>query len=270
MINGLVIVIAGVMLWMFWPDLFPGEYFDDTTPDELVALHNDIDDFLFSVEPNFQDLHKASVLLEESNFTHFTGSRTSLSDADNYAKSVESIVFISIEAADGWIYNGSGSILTSDGVILTNYHVLEGAEKVAITTAAGEHYKVEQVLASDEQLDIVWLKIAAEDLTPLPIGDSDQAAIGDKSLVIGHAEGFVNTFSVGPIAGKRSYESQGAGTNIQITNPISMGNSGGALLNEYGEIIGVPTWSLEYDFNLVQVQNINFAVPINEALELLN
>ena len=94
--------------------------------------------------------------------------------------------------------------------------------------------------------------------------------MGQKTLVIGHAEGFLNTLSIGNVSAVRNYDSTEEGENIQITNPISSGNSGGALLNDVGELIGVPTWSVEYEDNTSQVQNINFAVSINDAIELLN
>ena len=81
---------------------------------------------------------------------------------------------------------------------------------------------------------------------------------------------FLNTLSIGNVSAVRNYDSTEEGENIQITNPISSGNSGGALLNDKGELIGVPTWSLEYEDNIFQVQNINFAVSINDAIELLN
>jgi len=102
---------------------------------------------------------------------------------------------------------------------------------------------------------------------PGKLKDSELLAV---LLRTGTKELGVMKLSLGIVSGFRSYESYGEGVNIQITNPISGGNSGGAVLNEYGEIIGVPTWSVEYDENIIQVQNLNFAVPINEALGALN
>lgn len=268
-INALVLVITGVMIWVVLPDYSLDEYGGDTIPDEVIALDEEIDEVLLTIEPNFQELYNNPLGANELDLSYNKSTHTPLSAQSNYAENVESIVYITTEDIDGWIYFGSGSILTEDGVVLTNYHVVEGSTKVVVTTSAGVHYPVTGVIASDELLDVTFLKIDAENLNPIEIGDSEAVRIGDETLVIGHAESFINSLSVGNVAGFRSYESQNMGTNIQITNPISAGNSGGAVLNEYGEIVGIPTWSVEYDQNAVQVQNLNFAVPINEALKLL-
>jgi S1-C subfamily serine protease len=267
-INLLVIFIF-VSLWVLpYVESF-SSYEDSTIPDEVAALDTEIDDVLAGLDPNFEELYNNPIKLGSFDFSYVAPGRMLVSNQDNYKESVESIVYISIEDEDGFVYFGSGSILTPDGVIMTNYHVVEGSVKVVVTTSAGVHYPVIGVIASDELLDITFLKIDADNLNPIAIGDSDFVEIGDETLVIGHAEGFINTLSVGNVAGFRNYASQGFGTNIQITNPISMGNSGGAVINTYGEIIGIPTWSIEYDENIIQVQNLNFAVPINEALALL-
>lgn len=256
--------LVGVLTYIY----LPYDFEDEVTPDEVIALDEEIDDFLLTLEPSFQDLYNNRYLLDVSNLT-YVATQTPLTNQENYKKNVESVVYITTEDADDFIYIGSGSILTEDGVIMTNYHLVEGATKVVVTTIDGNNYEVKQVLASNELVDIVFLKINADNLTPISIGDSDSVVVGDKTLVIGHGESFINSLSLGNVSGFRSYESKGQGLQIQITNPISSGNSGGVVLNEYGEIIAIPTWILGYEDNIVQVQNINFAVPINEALKLL-
>ena len=236
----------------------------------LSALDAEIEDFTLTLEPNFQALYADKKPLTEYNLTYADKKRVPISDEANYKASVESVVYITAESINGFNYYGSGSILTSDGLILTNYHVIEDSRRLVATTADGRHFAAESVVLSDEALDITLIKIDAEGLRPIPIGDSDSVVVGQKTLVIGHAEGLLNTLSVGNVAGIRMYESREAGETIQITNPISSGNSGGALLNKYGELIGVPTWAIEYENNIQQVQNLNFSVSINEVLELLN
>lgn len=255
-------------MWPYVQSYLP--YEDTITPDETIALNEEIDELLFAVEPNFENLYENKALESVRVRTDRIEEKIVLSPQENYARSVKSIVYITVEDATGLVYFGSGSIISADGVIMTNYHVLDGASKVVVTTAEGEHYPVVQVLASDELLDVVFVKIDAHDLIPLPIGDSDTVQVGDPTLVVGHPEGFINTLSLGNVSGFRTYQAVGMKSQIQITNPISAGNSGGAVLNEYGEIIAIPSWSLEYDQNIVQVQNLNFAIPINEALALLN
>lgn len=269
-------VVNAVVVFMFvswWVLPFVEGYLpyeeDYSIPDEVVLLDAEIDSVLSGLEENFDELYNSPTPMDPYDFSYLPPVRTPISDQENYAESVESIVYISTYDTDGWVYLGSGSIVTPDGVIMTNNHVVANSLKVVVTTSDGEHYPVVGVIAHDANLDVAFLKINADNLNPIAIGDSDTVQVGDKTLVIGHAEGFINTLSIGNVAGFRSYESHGMGTNIQITNPISMGNSGGAVINIYGEIVAIPTWSLEYDENIVQVQNLNFAVPINEALALL-
>lgn len=267
-INILVIAMV-ISLWVvpYIQNLQPYDYI--TIPDEVATLDLEIDDVLLNSDSNFEELYLNRSNTPATQLTYLPASSSVLRDADNFEKSVNSLVYITTSDSDEWIYFGSGSIISADGIIVTNYHVLEDSQKVVVSLYDGRHFPLEKVIASDELLDITVIKIDAENLTPLPIGDSDTVRVGDKTLVIGHAEGFLNTLSVGNVAGFRGYESQGAGVNIQITNPISGGNSGGVVLNEKGELIGVPAWSLEYDDNSVQVQNLNFAVQINDVVDLL-
>lgn len=270
-VNTAVVVMVGTFwIWPVAQGFLP--YEDRTVPDETIALNDEITATLETMESTFAELyasqsHSTASPLE---LTYLPETRPTLANHDNYAASVESVVYITIQDVAGSVYNGTGSIVTDDGVILTNFHVIEGAEKVLVTTFNGEHYPAVAVVKTDELLDVAFIKIDADGLRPMPIGNSKAAAVGEETLVIGHAEVFLNTLSIGNIAGFRSYASKGVGTNMQITNPISSGNSGGAVLNTYGELIGIPTWSVEYDQNAVQVQNLNFAVPINEALAILN
>jgi len=268
-IINLLVVYMFVSLWI-WPYIqsyFP--YDDIITPEETLSFNEDVDAVLLNLDEDFQRMYQNRSAEDSVDLVRLNSQRI-LSDEENYETSVRSVVYISILADDGWIYFGAGTILSEDGVILTNHHNLIGAQAVVVSTFDGQHYPVSKVLASDESLDATILKIDAKNLRPIPIGDSNKVTVGEKTLVIGHPEGFLNTLSVGNVGGFQTYNTAGNEPQIQITNPISMGNSGGALLNEHGELIGIPTWSVEYDQNAVQVQNLNFAVPINEALSLLN
>lgn len=267
-IDILVIVMVALFLFPYVYSYLPFDYTDETIPDEVKTIDSEIEEFMHDARSDFIELYNNPAPLETYNFRELT-TRIPLTDQDNYQQSVESIVYIT--TFDGvWIYVGSGSILTEDGVILTNHHVIADSEQVVVTTYEGKTYEVTDVLAYDENIDVAFLKINATGLTPLPVGDSEKVDIGDKTLVIGHPESYINTLSLGNISGRRDYRSQNAGIQLQITNPISMGNSGGAVLNEFGEIIAVPSWALEYKDNIVQVQNLNFAIPIHEALRVLS
>lgn len=266
-INALVITIVLVSILPYLGLLLP--YDDVTTPDETIALDIEVTAELENIEANFLRLYESRALAGPYNLTYLPESKQPISDQENYQKAIDSIVYITTVDDIGQQYFGTGTILDDEGLILTNFHVIDGAVKVLVSTTAGDHYPVTSVIASDESMDIAFITIGVSNLVPLPIGDSDAVRVGDKTLAIGHPENLINSLSIGNIAGIRSFVSQGVGTNFQITNPISMGNSGGAVINEYGEIIAVPTWSIEYNDNSVQVQNLNFAVPINEALKLL-
>lgn len=267
-IDGLVIVVVIFVFGPYLLDFLPTTYEDTTIPDDILLLEEKIEARFDSIGGDFETLLANPVPLENYQFEEIL-SRTPLTAQKIYEQSIDGVVYINTIGIDGFWYTGSGTVVTKDGLILTNYHVIADSEKVLVVTTSGEIYEVESVVAYDPLLDIAFLKIDANDLSPLPLGDSDALRVGDTTYSIGHAEGLINTFSGGIISGFRDYSSLGEGTQIQITNPTSGGNSGGALLNQYGELVGVPTSILEYEYNVVQVQNINFAVPINSALELL-
>ena len=144
---------------------------------------------------------------------YLDGNKSWLSDESNYKQSIKSVVYITAED-DEDIWLGSGSIISSDGLVITNSHVIEDSHKVVVTTYEGRHYEVESVPAYDDLLDIAFLKISADGLDPLPIGNSDEVSVGQKTLVIGHAEGFLNTLSIGNVSAVRNYDSTEEGENI--------------------------------------------------------
>lgn len=268
-IDFLVVVMALVFLLPYALSYIPIEYVDETLPDDVVALDAEIQELLQTLDKNFDELYENPTPI--GTFSLRTNATSPVvRDTLNYEQNAPSVVYITVEDSYGDIYSGSGTILSESGLILTNYHLLVDVERAVVTTYDGQHYPVTGVVATDELLDITFLKIDAQDLTPITVGDSEAIAVGDKTLVIGHPEKIIYTLSVGNVGGIRLYNANGHGKQIQITNPISAGNSGGAVLNEYGELIAVPSWTIEYEDNIVQVQNLNFAVPINEALDVLD
>lgn len=265
-IDALVIIMAILTFgpFIFW--FMPSE--DTVTPDKTKTLDAEIAELIYGMPVGFYDMYRSPQSDAGSYEWQSLKDRKPLTPAFNYLQNVESVVYITAEDVLGYSY-GAGSILTSDGVILTNAHNVSEADRVVATTYDGRHFPVIEVLVVDEEKDVAFLKIDAKELRPVPMGDDSRVAIGEQIIVIGHPEGFLNTISLGVLSGRRSYESIGEGVMLQITNAISAGNSGGMILNEYGEIIGMPTASVEYEDNSVQVQNINLAVPISEALEVL-
>ncbi|MCH8821054.1 trypsin-like peptidase domain-containing protein [Patescibacteria group bacterium] len=155
---------------------------------------------------------------------------------------------------------GSGFIIHSDGVIVTNYHVIEGAKKVAVSLTNKDMYVVTKVIDYDKEKDIVILKINKQDLPTVDIGDSNNLKSGEKVTVIGNPVGLQNSVSQG-IVSALDREYQGA-NYIQIDAPISGGSSGGPIFDDKGRVVAIST------LILIGGQNLNFGVRINEIFNL--
>ena len=151
---------------------------------------------------------------------------------------------------------GSGFIVTANGAVLTNLHVLQGAAMARVKLPNGDAYKTADIVEVDDAKDIAILKIKGFKLPAVTLGDSDKTEVGENIVVISSPEGLVNSLSTGVISGVRRFDTHRV---FQITSPISQGSSGGALFNSSGEVIGIVTYYFKSG------QNINFAVPINYA-----
>ncbi len=158
--------------------------------------------------------------------------------------------------------SGSGFIVDPTGIIVTNNHVLNNAASVLIRLANGDTYKDLMVRDFDEVKDLAIIKISGFDLPTVKLGNSSSLKGGEKILTCGFSLGeYANTVSDGLISGVRQNEK--GYRYLQISAPISPGNSGGPVISETGEVIGVSTAT-----NL-EGQNLNFAVPINYVLGML-
>ena len=165
--------------------------------------------------------------------------------------------------------SGSGFIITNDGYIMTNAHVVDGANNIKVTLYSGTSYDA-TVVGSDLGYDIAVLKIEANGLSPVTLGDSSKINVGDSALVIGNPLGEL-TFSMssGIIScANRTINVSGAPYHmIQVDTSINAGNSGAPLLNEYGEVIGVV--SAKYSsYATTPVEGLGFAIPINDAFSV--
>ncbi len=169
---------------------------------------------------------------------------------------------------------GSGVVIDKEGYILTNNHMIEGAEKVTVEFADGTRLKAE-VVGTDPPTDLALIKIDPErDLPFAPLGDSDALRIGEWVMAIGNPHNFKHTVSVGVVSAlgrKLPYLSDrdGGGRDVSLDNfiqtdaAINFGNSGGPLINTRGEIIGINTAIS------AAAQNIGFAVPVNVARDIM-
>ncbi len=159
---------------------------------------------------------------------------------------------------------GAGIILDSKGYILTNYHLVEGVSEVTVKLASGGSFPG-KIIGSDERTDICVLKIApTQDLIKADIGDSDNLSMGDWVVVLGNPYGLGLSASVGIVSAldRSSLDWETAGKFIQTDAPMNPGNSGGALVNLDGEVVGIVSAVLSPG------DGIGFAIPINSAVKI--
>lgn len=161
---------------------------------------------------------------------------------------------------------GSGFIVSSDGLILTNAHVIDGADRVTVTLKDGRTMEGE-VMGTDAVTDMAVVKIAASELPAVEFGDSDNLQIGEWAIAIGNPLGLDNTVTTGIISATgRSSSQVGVGDKridfIQTDAAINPGNSGGPLLNSQGQVIGINTAIIQ------NAQGLGFAIPINTAKDI--
>lgn len=159
------------------------------------------------------------------------------------------------------IASGSGFIVTENGILVTNLHVIEDGVSLQVELASEEIFDNVFFITADARRDIAVLKIPAEKMRVLALGSDADAEVGENVYVMGNPLGLTNTFSNGIVSAKRMMEGV---SMLQVTAPISKGSSGGPVLNATGEVIGVATMMLR------DGQNLNYAVPVRYIRPLLS
>lgn len=173
--------------------------------------------------------------------------------------------------------SGSGMIISKDGYVLTNNHVVSGAEKLTVMTTSGEEYDA-TVIGADEVNDVALLKIEGdEDFPTVSIGDSDKIEVGEQVCAIGNPLGeLTNTLTVGYVSAlDREISESSTGTTInmfQTDCAINAGNSGGPIFDMNGNVVGITTakYSSSGYSNAASVEGIGFCIPINDAMSIVN
>ncbi len=202
-----------------------------------------------------------------------TSTSDSLTTPQIYEKTINSVVAISTYLNQGGyqqaIGTGTGIIMSEDGYIITNAHVIEDGNQITVTLNDGTEYQA-QVVGSDSKVDIAVIKVEATGLTAGNFGDSDSLVHGEPAIVIGNPLGmdFAGTITDGIISStSREVKIDNYIMNLLQTNAaVNPGNSGGPLINCRGEIVGVVSAKISVD----DVEGIGFAIPINTALNVAN
>ncbi len=166
---------------------------------------------------------------------------------------------------------GSGVIIdASRGYVLTNHHVVENADDVQVTLADGRTVKAE-FLGSDRDTDIALIRIPADKLTALPLGNSDQLRVGDFVVAIGNPFGFSQTVTSGIVSavGRSGIRGLGYQNFIQTDASINPGNSGGALVNLSGQLVGINTASYNPQGSMAGNIGLGLAIPSNLARDVV-
>lgn len=194
-----------------------------------------------------------------------------LGSSPSFDRVQPAVVTVYAKDAKGLVVSqGSGFLINATGVLVTNFHVVEGADSIQVTNHAGGTYKVTEIQAADETRDVAVLQLGRvvgddsstlQGLPYLAIGESGQMNRGDRVFSIGSPKGFSGTLSDGLVSATREVDEH---PYIQTTVPISPGSSGAPLLNDKGTVVGMMTFRM-----MTGGQSLNFAIPIDTILGVL-
>ena len=189
-----------------------------------------------------------------------------------YEKMIPSVVSISSTLPNGTA-TGTGIIMSSDGYIITNHHVISGALSISVMTSGDQIYSA-TLIGSDEASDLAVLKVDADDLTAAEFGDSDSLRVGDLVVAIGDplgvqlrgtmTDGIISAINRDLTVNDRKM------TLIQTNAALNNGNSGGPLINCYGQVIGINTIKMSSYYNGAAVEGLGFAIPISSAKPIID
>lgn len=204
-----------------------------------------------------------------------------LTPAQVYERNVQAVVAVANQGTTTNFYgqvsetasSGTGFIISADGYVLTNYHVVEGATTLTVMTFDGKEHPAE-LIGYDATNELALMKIEGENLPYVAIGSSDAMVVGDQVVAIGNPLGeLTSTLTVGYISAKdRIVNTDGVAINmLQTDAAINSGNSGGPLFNMKGEVIGITTAKFSGTSNSgVSIEGIGFAVPIDDVIGMVD
>jgi len=180
-------------------------------------------------------------------------------------------IFVKKAGAEG---GGTGFLIDDEGIVVTNHHVIEGANLARIKFENGAVYEDIEVLVDNADVDLALLEVDPKagveggtmpaEAKAVALGDSDKVIVGERAIAIGNPLGLDHTLTDGLVSARRLHEGRAW---IQMSVPISPGNSGGPLFNMRGEVIGINT--AQFGGFMARAQNLNLAVPVNELKKLI-
>lgn len=187
-----------------------------------------------------------------------------------YEKVIPSVVSIT-STVSGGVATGTGIVMSEDGYVITNYHVIEGATKLEVLLQDDNEYEA-SLVGGDEASDLAVLKIDADGLTPAEFGSSDSLRVGDNVVAIGDplgtelrgtmTDGIISAINRDLTVNDRTM------TLIQTNAALNSGNSGGPLINSYGQVIGINTMKMSSYYS--SVEGLGFAIPISSAKPIID
>ena len=249
---------------------------NDHWEDRTRQIQNDTSELIRNLQEQIDDLSAAS---GGSAYLPALQDGQSLTPGQLYARCVQSVVAISATYQTSGYYgqggtsSGSGFILTEDGYVVTNCHVIEGATQVEVVTHEGTTYPAE-VVGQDATNDLAVLKVDAQGLPAATLGSSDALVIGDMVAAIGNPLGeLTSTQTIGYVSGKdRDVTTDGTIISmIQTDAAINPGNSGGPLFNMRGEVVGITTAKYSGTTGSgASIEGIGFAIPIDDVLGIIS
>ena len=236
-----------------------------------AALSSQIAALQLQIKELQKEITKNSYTGNGNSVSGTPSSGAGLTPGQVYAQNIDSVVLIYANTSVGRS-TGSGFVLTEDGYVVTNYHVVEGGTTYTVVTSDGDEYAA-TLTGGDETNDVAVLKVDGVALDPVELGSSDDLIVGDQVVAIGNPLGeLTSTLTVGYISGKnRDVSTDGTSINmLQTDASINSGNSGGPLFNMKGQVIGITT--AKYSGNTssgASIEGIGFAIPIDDVKGML-
>ena len=190
-----------------------------------------------------------------------------------YDQVLPSVVCVTADQGNGSASVGSGVVLTQSGYIVTNFHIIQGGVSLNVSMLSSTANYDAKLVGYDEELDLAVLKIEAQGLTPARLGSSDQLSVGDSVYAIGNPMGYLHgTMTEGIISSPtRTIQVDGKDMNLlQTSAALNSGNSGGALTNAYGQVVGITSAKITGVENDTVIEGLGLVIPINDTIPFLN